>query len=110
MKIRLLVNKSLEQNAAIYYEKAKKAKKKLKGAQDALAKSKQKLEQFQTKAAKKVRIEKPTPTKKEWYEKFRWFFSSEGFLCIGGRDATTNEIIIKKHVLLVFLMSPLMDW
>ena len=29
---------------------------------------------------------------KEWYEKFRWFYSSEGFLCIGGRDSTTNDI------------------
>ncbi|MBI4141988.1 DUF814 domain-containing protein, partial [Candidatus Woesearchaeota archaeon] len=27
----------------------------------------------------------------------RWFISSEGFLCIGGRDATSNEIIVKKH-------------
>ncbi|MBU0666161.1 MAG: DUF814 domain-containing protein [Nanoarchaeota archaeon] len=35
--------------------------------------------------------------KKEWYEKFRWFVSSEGLLVIGGRDATTNEIVIKKH-------------
>jgi len=42
--------------------------------------------------------EKQKPKRKqEWYEKFRWFFSSEGFLVIGGRDATTNEIIIKKH-------------
>ena len=35
--------------------------------------------------------------KQDWYEKFHWFISSEGFLCIGGRDATTNEIVIKKH-------------
>ncbi|HLD97591.1 MAG TPA: NFACT RNA binding domain-containing protein, partial [Candidatus Nanoarchaeia archaeon] len=35
--------------------------------------------------------------KKEWYEKFRWFISSEGFLCIGGRDASTNDIVVKKH-------------
>ncbi|HIH42519.1 TPA: DUF814 domain-containing protein [Candidatus Woesearchaeota archaeon] len=35
--------------------------------------------------------------KKEWYEKFRWFYSSERFLCLGGRDSTSNEIIIKKH-------------
>ena len=42
---------------------------------------------------RKVEAEKS----KEWYEKFRWFISSEGFLVIGGRDSTTNEIIIKKH-------------
>ena len=39
---------------------------------------------------------KPRSSKK-WYEKFRWFYSSERFLCIGGRDATTNETVIKKH-------------
>jgi len=39
------------------------------------------------------------PKRKErvWYEKFRWFHSSDGFLVIGGRDATTNEILIKKY-------------
>jgi len=36
--------------------------------------------------------------KKEWYEKFRWFFTSNNMLAIGGRDATSNEILIKKHM------------
>ena len=36
-----------------------------------------------------------SPEKKP-YMKFRWFISSDGFLCLGGRDATSNEIIIKK--------------
>jgi predicted ribosome quality control (RQC) complex YloA/Tae2 family protein len=36
--------------------------------------------------------------KKEWYEKFRWFFTSGGFLAVGGRDATSNEMVIKKHM------------
>jgi len=36
--------------------------------------------------------------KKEWYEKFRWTFSSSGFLIIGGKDSTQNEILVKKHL------------
>lgn len=36
--------------------------------------------------------------KKEWYEKFRWFFTSGGLLAVGGRDATSNEMVIKKHM------------
>jgi len=36
--------------------------------------------------------------RRAWYEKYRWFRSSEGFLVLGGRDATTNEILIKKHM------------
>ncbi|MEJ2280534.1 MAG: NFACT family protein [Candidatus Bathyarchaeota archaeon] len=36
--------------------------------------------------------------KKDWFEKYRWFYSSDNFLIIGGRDATTNELLIKKRM------------
>ncbi|MEM3507116.1 MAG: NFACT RNA binding domain-containing protein, partial [Candidatus Bathyarchaeia archaeon] len=36
--------------------------------------------------------------KHEWYEKFRWFNSSEGFLVLIGKDASTNEVLIKKYM------------
>ena len=44
------------------------------------------------------KIEKRVKIERKWYEKFRWFESSDGFLVIGGRDATSNEIVVKKHV------------
>ncbi|CAL6051429.1 Fibronectin-binding_protein A N-terminus (FbpA) domain-containing protein [Hexamita inflata] len=31
-----------------------------------------------------------------WYEKFHWFVSSDGFLVVGGRDASQNEILVKR--------------
>ena len=90
--------KSVGENASIYFERTKKLKKKLEGAKRALAEAKEKLKKLAQKIEKE-RKEKRTKKerKKEWYEKFRWFFSSQGFLCIGGRDATTNEIVIKKY-------------
>ena len=97
-RISLDLGKTVEQNASSYYEKAKKIKKKLEGAREALEKSKKKLgklEKKQEKEEKKV-VKKPK-RKKEWYEKFRWFTSSDGLLVIGGRDSTSNEIVIKKH-------------
>jgi predicted ribosome quality control (RQC) complex YloA/Tae2 family protein len=36
--------------------------------------------------------------KKEWYEKFRWFFTSRGKLAIGGRDAQSNTTLIRRHL------------
>ena len=99
-RITLDIKKSIEQNAAVYFEKAKKSRKKLEGAKKAFEKSWDKLNLLNEKKKKIVSSEKITEKpvrKKEWYEKFRWFFSSEGFLCIGGRDATANEIIVKKH-------------
>lgn len=34
---------------------------------------------------------------KEWYEKFRWFISSDGFLIVAGKDAVSNEVLVKKY-------------
>lgn len=93
------LNKSIEENASIYFEKAKKIKKKLEGAKAALEKSLKEYEKLKLVKEKEEKLEEKEikKIKKEWYEKFRWFFSSEGFLVIGGRDATSNEVLIKKY-------------
>ena len=95
------LTKSIDENAAAYFEKAKKIKKKAEGAEKALNESIRKLHEFGLKREKmlleKSKQEKSRERKSEWFEKFRWFISSEGFLVIGGRDATSNEIVIKKH-------------
>lgn len=95
MKVEIDIRKTIEQNAAYYYEKAKKAKRKIQGAEEALKKTEKKL--LTIKPEKKKELKEAVTKKKKWYEKFRWFVSSEGFLCIGGRDATTNDILVKKH-------------
>ena len=101
-RIELFLDKTLEQNAGIYFDKSKKLKKKAEGAKKALAIYETKLEQLEKKKAKEKEeyeqaVKEEVEVKKEWFEKFRWFLSSEGFLVIGGRDATTNEIVIKKQ-------------
>jgi predicted ribosome quality control (RQC) complex YloA/Tae2 family protein len=35
---------------------------------------------------------------REWYEKFRWFVSSGGRLAVGGRDAQSNTLLVKRHL------------
>lgn len=35
---------------------------------------------------------------KEWFERYRWFVTSNGLLVIGGRDASSNSAIIRKHM------------
>ena len=36
--------------------------------------------------------------KREWYEQYRWFITSDGYLVIGGRNAEMNEEIVSKHL------------
>jgi predicted ribosome quality control (RQC) complex YloA/Tae2 family protein len=96
------MNRSIQANAAEYYERMKKAERKLEGSEKALRETRQRIEELQKVWIKKIEEtrgeETPKREKKAWYEKFRWFISSDGFLAVGGRDATTNEILIKKHL------------
>lgn len=102
MEITIDLNKSVDENAGIYFDLSKKNKKKLEGAKAALEETRKKLEQLQkqehTFREEETKKREKTQRKLEWYEKFHWFISSEGFLCIGGKDATSNEIVIKKHL------------
>ncbi|MBQ2832512.1 ribosome rescue protein RqcH [Methanobrevibacter sp.] len=101
-KINIDPKLTIPENAEIYYEKAKKAKRKTKGALIAIENTKKQLEKV--KAKKDVAMEHiSTPKKRvkknlKWYEKLRWFLSSEGILVVGGRDANTNENIVKKYL------------
>ncbi len=101
MNIELDFKKTVEENAAFYFEKAKKSKRKIAGAERTYRETLKKIELLKQERnlelEEKRKVSEKINVKKEWYEKFRWFFSSEGFLCIGGRDATTNDILIKKY-------------
>jgi predicted ribosome quality control (RQC) complex YloA/Tae2 family protein len=46
------------------------------------------------------RAEKKTITErrsKQWFERYRWFFTSDRRLAVGGRDSTSNSIIVNKY-------------
>ena len=102
-KITIKLTKTVEQNAALFYESAKKAKAKIKGAEDAMKKtlleiekSKLQKENEMTKAASKTT--KAPAVKKHWFDSFRWFKTSGDFLVVAGKDAVSNEVLIKKHM------------
>lgn len=100
MRITLDLRKTVEQNAATYFERAKKFKAKAKGARAAVQRFKLQLAELEKRKPETVQtktLEVIESKPKQWYEKFRWFLSSEGYLCVGGRDAATNELLVKKH-------------
>ncbi|WP_461461215.1 ribosome rescue protein RqcH [Methanobrevibacter sp.] len=93
---------SIPENANIYYEKAKKAKRKIDGANIAIENTKKQLEDILNKkdnAMSSIMLpQKRVKKELKWYEKLRWFVSSTGILVIGGRDANSNENIVKKYL------------
>ena len=101
-KINIDPKLTIPENAEKYYEKSKKAKRKIKGALIAIENTKKQLEDI--KAKKDIAMEHIAVPKKrvkknlKWYEKLRWFISSDNVLVVGGRDANSNESIVKKYL------------
>lgn len=95
-------NLPLPENAEVYYEKSKKAKRKINGTLIAIENTKKQLEKEEKKkeiAMENVMVpQKRVKKELKWFEKLRWFISSDGLLVIGGRDANSNEIVVKKHM------------
>lgn len=88
-RVTIFVNEGVEANIGRYYDQIKKFKKKIAGAQAAIARS-------VPKAAPKRH--KAPVMKKRWYHRFRWFVTSDNVLVIGGRDAAQNEELVKKYM------------
>lgn len=96
--INLDIRKTVPQNAQEYYEKVKKFTKKKDGAIRAIEDTKKAMEKKAATKSAKAGRKLQASRKKHWYDRFRWFVSSDGFLVVGGRDADTNEEIFKKYM------------
>ncbi len=86
----------VNESAQRYYEEAKKLREKIEGAKKALEESKKRLEKAEQQAEESKKTKKSR--KKQWFERYRWFISSDENLVIAGRDAKTNERVVKKHM------------
>lgn len=98
--LELDVHGSVESNAQSYYEGSKRARKKLEGLLTALEVARNEIAQ-QERGEKKLDERakaKHKPTKRFWFERFRWFISSEGAIVLGGKDAKSNDMLVKKHL------------
>ena len=97
-KVELDLNKNIHENADMYYERAKRAKEKLEGLLKAIEKTKEEMKRVEEIEARKFLSSFRIVRRREWYERFRWFVTSDGFLAIGGRNAQMNEEIVSKYM------------
>ncbi len=102
MEIKFDLRKSVQENAARYYELGKKARKKAEGVEAALAETMRKIRKEGKAAA--ARQEKDVQPKvrvvreREWYEAFGWSLSGSGRLMLFGRNAKQNDLVVSRHM------------
>lgn len=118
MSVALDVQSGVEKNADRLYTEAKRIEEKKAGAEEAIAETREELEalrerkrQWEEGDAEEEESEDepeeidwlsrasiPVRKSEEWYEEFRWFHTSDGYLVIGGRNADENEALVKKYL------------
>ena len=90
-KIVLNYRESAGNNINHVFNTAKEYKSKIEGAEKAIEETKKLIVKEKQKAGKKKRV-------KHWFESYHWFTSSAGNMVMAGRDAKTNEKLVKKHM------------
>lgn len=97
MKIILKIGKSVHENAALYYEQAKEARKKIEGLEKAIEETKKEIEKEKKREKEDKKLVK-VKKEKRWYEKFRWFNTSGEKLAVGGSSAQQNDLVFSRHM------------
>lgn len=98
-KIKIDTNSSLQALASVLFNEAKRQK----AAIVSIERLQKKTEKDLEKLRKQVEVSKDSISvteikKKNWYERYRWFNTSDDTLAIGGRDSSSNMAIIRKHL------------
>lgn len=99
MQVELNYELSAGKNAENKYKKRTRYLEKIKGIDKAMQITKAKAENLKKELEAKpgLSIKRKQTRNKDWYEKFRWFFTTNDFLVIAGKDAKSNEVVVKRH-------------
>ena len=98
-KIKINLDSSIPAIASTLFNESKRQLKAIETIELEKRKTERILEGFRKQASiAKDSVVFSVQKKKEWYERYRWFFTSDGLLAIGGRDASSNSSVIRKHL------------
>jgi predicted ribosome quality control (RQC) complex YloA/Tae2 family protein len=99
-EVKVDYNVGLEENANLLFLEAKEAKSKLVGAEQAAKETELKIAARRKKgeAIARTAVKEVKPTKRFWFEAYKWFITSGGKLVLAGRDARSNDQVVKKHL------------
>ena len=100
-EVKISFRMSVSQNAEKAYDDNKKLKSKLSGAEKSIKKTLEQIKKVEEKKKTDDKKEEKKPDKKEkifWFERYRWFISSNENLIVGGKDAKSNDTIVKKYL------------
>ena len=98
-KIKVDLKASLPSTASILFNEAKKQSSAITSIEKQISKTEKEIEKLKNQSQKvKDSVTFSEIRKKNWFERYRWFYTTDKFLAIGGRDSSSNSAIIRKHL------------
>lgn len=98
-KIKIDFDASLQSIASVLFTEAKRQSRAIKSIEQIKNKTEKKIERLKNKSdSEKSSVSVLELRKKNWFERYRWFFTSDEILAIGGRDAPSNSAVVRKHL------------
>ena len=97
-KIHIDPQAQLQSIASVLFNEAKKQSGAVGSINIVMEKTRKRLDEFRSKSETQAAIQVSEIRKKSWYERYRWFFTTDGMLAIGGRDAASNSAVVRKHL------------
>ncbi len=98
-KIKVNLNSSIPTISSVLFNESKKQKAAISSLEKLIEKTKKELEKIIAKGENaKQKVSFSEVRKKNWFERYRWFYTADGILAIGGRDSSSNSAIIRKHL------------
>jgi predicted ribosome quality control (RQC) complex YloA/Tae2 family protein len=98
-KIKINSQSPLQSIASVLFNEAKRKSSAIESIEQIKINTQKKIVKLQNKAeTEKDSVSFTEIRKKNWYERYRWFFTSDGILAIGGRDAPSNSAVVRKHL------------
>ncbi len=98
--VHLALDRSPRESAHALFEESKRLGGKLAGARAALVESERQAVRPGPggSGAGGAAARPAAPRRTFWFERYRWFVSSEGAVAIAGKDAPSNDVVVKKHL------------
>ncbi|MEE9237111.1 MAG: ribosome rescue protein RqcH [Thermoplasmata archaeon] len=97
-QLELDIRLGVDENARLLYKRKKAAMDRVKRVRRALQESRRELGRVRTTTRRQERRPAYKPSKRFWFDAYRWSLTSKGFLILGGRDARSNEKLVRKHL------------
>ena len=98
-KIKISLDAPLQSTASVLYGASKRQAAAVPSIQDMISKTQRKIEKAaRTVQAQQGAVAADEVRKRNWFERYRWFYASDGTLAVGGRDAPSNSAVVRKHM------------